>query len=568
MTQTFRANRLPTCPKGGFWWFCVGAILLALLFAPVLRAQTPIYSYSEYWGVNGWSTAPYLPDTQLQISKVGNTVSVWWPHSISNAVLQTTTNLWLQGGWATLTNRPIESVPNNSRTITMLAQKPQQYFRLAGVATNYLPVFGFAIFHNGQLEFTQGPPLSIRGRTHANGHICMGAASGNTLTFSATVTTTSSIVVSNLGGYSGFATPIYNGTPKFTTNTPALKLPIGTNPSAAAVREIINLPPAGESATSAVGQQRFYHKAGIVLLVSNTTVTLTVKDLGAAAGAFTNIPFASASPSGADRTNLAQMLPFLSLTNRFYDYREGKWVMPTQIDMGKLKVWLTTNADVLTCFPSDSGVYPQIMYVADFRTLTNLHAVRVANGSVIPTNGSTHATAEGFTLATINPLYVWGNYNCPNTSHLGTTNTTQTFPAALICDAITILSTNWQDYTYGNAGSATYGIGGLSNRNAAHVTINAAIIAGTVFTTGTGAGNWSGGIQNLTRLLENWAGDMLTLNTSLVVLYNSARATNQFQNPGTYFSAPTRNFNFDQNFRIEAKLPPGTPVVVGTTPAN
>jgi hypothetical protein len=51
------------------------------------------------------------------------------------------------------------------------------------------------------------------------------------------------------------------------------------------------------------------------------------------------------------------------------------------------------------------------------------------------------------------------------------------------------------------------------------------------------------------------------LNGSLVCLYNSAKATNVFQSPGVYYSAPTRNINFDPNFLDATKLPPGTPAL-------
>jgi len=250
------------------------------------------------------------------------------------------------------------------------------------------------------------------------------------------------------------------------------------------------------------------------------------------------------------------------VTNRFRDYRESKWVMPTEINMGLLKDWLPTNTMVLSQYPAGSGIYPNIMYVADVRLTTNLHAVRLRNGAIIPTNGPSHELATGFTVATPNPLYIWGHYNTPYAAHQGTTNTTLTFPASLVADAITVLSPNWTDNGYGN------GITPLNSRNAANATVNAAIIAGTVYTTGSAVGQWSGGVQNLVRLLETWAGDTLTLNTSLVVFYNSAKATSQFQNPGVYYNAPTRNFNFDQNFLSPSKLPPGTPMVSGIVPPN
>jgi hypothetical protein len=91
--------------------------------------------------------------------------------------------------------------------------------------------------------------------------------------------------------------------------------------------------------------------------------------------------------------------------------------------------------------------------------------------------------------------------------------------------------------------------------------VNAAILTGIVYSTDGSSNHFSGGVMNVPRLLEDWSGDTLTLNTSIVNLFNSARATNRFVNPGVYYFAPTRQFSFDQNFTHFAKLPPGTPFV-------
>jgi hypothetical protein len=66
-------------------------------------------------------------------------------------------------------------------------------------------------------------------------------------------------------------------------------------------------------------------------------------------------------------------------------------------------------------------------------------------------------------------------------------------------------------------------------------------------------------VHNLPRLLEDWSGDTLTLNTAIMNLYNSTVATHQFVNPGTYYYPPTRQFSYDQNFANPAKQPPGIP---------
>lgn len=496
-------------------------------------AENPHWANYQFWNAQGVNNETYIG-------------------LVSNKAYQV-----LDGSYAGLNGwRGIYRVVSNARPLT--GMNPVSAGVQQEVAIDTIPAFQYAIFYNGQLEFTQCATLTVRGRTHANGKICMGAASSATLTFKGLVTTAASIVVSNMAGYSGFSTPIYEGTPSpgYKTGQPTLQLPIGTNNTAAAVREIINPTPAAESVTSLMGQQRFYNKAAVLLLVSNTSVTLVVKDQGAKTGSTTNVAYNSASPSLVERTNLVRAFPFLSVTNHFTDFRESKRVMVTELDMAVLKNWLPTNTLVTSRYPaSGASGYPNVMYVADMRTITNLHAVRLKNGTVIPTNGPSAALATGFTLATQNPLYVWGHYNTPNTGHRGTTNTTATFPASLISDAITVLSPNWTDSGYGAPTSA------LTSRAADSTTVNAAILAGSVYTTSSAVGDFSGGVVNLTRLLENWSGDTLTLNTSLVNLFNSAKATAQFKNPGIYYNAPTRNFNFDQNFLIAAKLPPATPMV-------
>jgi hypothetical protein len=201
-----------------------------------------------------------------------------------------------------------------------------------------------------------------------------------------------------------------------------------------------------------------------------------------------------------------------------------------------------------------SGTYPTILYVADNRTVTagQLAVVRLTNGIAPPSNG-----AEGWSVATPNPLYVWGNYNQTNSSLLGTNNTSAgTVPCALISDALTILSSSFNDRNSLTSGFST----SASAWNAASAdTVNAAIVTGIVPSTGTDSMNFSGGVHNLPRLLEDWSSSTLWLNTSIINLYNSTRATSKFVNPGTYYEPPTRKFSYDLNFSDPTKVPPGIP---------
>jgi len=447
-----------------------------------------------------------------------------------------------------------------------------------------IPVFQFAIFYNTPLEFSDCAPMTVNGRVHCNTNIDVGTISSCSLTFNYMVTAAGTITNPPMAGYakSSWTGPItYNGTPApgYGTGEPILTLPVGTNNTAAAVREIINPPPNGESPTNPISSQRYYNKAFMRITIndpvagtgtnactsSNCSVQITIKGsmydgsptniyLGTNVNLGTNLNWASTGISNWLSTNLT-----------FYDQREGRTNHVTQIDVGKLGTWIgLTNTGAATnvwCSSKWTSTTPfnGIIYVDDNRT-TNaqyMNGVRLVNGQFI-TNGF---YTFGFTLATQNPLYVLGYFNCPTSTNIGQTNTTGWVrPASLVCDAITILSPAWATGGYDANSLSGPGVS-YSSRPAIDDTVNAAIIAGNVLSTDSSASGFSGGVHNLTRLLENWSGDTLTLNTSIIVLYNSVQAAKQFQMPTAYYSPPTRHFSFDLNYTSSTGLPPGTPLV-------
>ncbi|MGO8929928.1 MAG: hypothetical protein ACLQU3_23925 [Limisphaerales bacterium] len=445
------------------------------------------------------------------------------------------------------------------------------------VDMDLIPVFQFAIFYNGLLEFTWCAPLTVNGRTHANGSIYTGTI--DQLTFNNLVTTTGTLASP---AWDGHSTSDYTVAAKYnagySTNANSLNLPIGNTNA----NSIIQMPPPGGDTNASLAQQRYCNKADLILLVSNSTVTLTLQNSYLDSQP-TNIT-AYYYPTNYSWTNPAAYsqvtnnFPFLNVTNfygtngvstnYFTDQRESAQVKVTDIDVGVLKSWLVTNKTVAAKFPNTAGVYnlntvPNILYAADNRSTTSgqLTAVRLSDAQTIPTNLVNIAgnnQPSGFTVATPNPLYIEGYYNCPNSTYLGTTNTTTDYPASLASDALTILSPNWVD------SQSKIALGGSGKNVAVSDTVNAAILTGIVPSTGSGSSQFSGGVMNLPRLLEDWGNGgsvTLTLNTSIVNLFNSVRATNQFQNPGVYYYAPTRQFTFDANFLNYTKQPPGTPML-------
>jgi len=403
--------------------------------------------------------------------------------------------------------------PLNSRWAMKSAV--QQDIQLASI-----PVFQFAIFYNPDMELNGAATLYVRGRAHGNGSLFTGSSANQT--FYADVTLAGAIIHGSRYGYATNGTVSYLG--QKDTNVTALTLPIGTNNTSAAVRAIIDRPPATELMDSAMGRQRYYNKSELLILVTNSAVTVAVKD-----------PF-DLTPTPIPWTHVTN---FVSTNKVFTDQREGKSIVTTEIDVGKLITWAATNSAVASELGASTP--PNLIYVADERSVTGsqLTAVRLVNAQTLP--------SRGLTVATPNPIYTKGHFNQPTAAHLGTTNTSNTKPSSLVADAYTMLSSAFND----SQSSSSYTV-----RDAVNTTVCSAIVAGNVLSNPT---YYSGGVNNLPRLLEDWAGRRYTLNGSVVCLFQSARATAPFQFPGVYYSAPTRDMNFDLNFLTQSKLPPGTP---------
>ncbi len=396
-----------------------------------------------------------------------------------------------------------------------------------------IPVFQFAIFYSMDLELNPGALMKITGKVHGNSSIYAAPSVG--LEFLDDVTAVSRIY-HNRHPLDPNANPNPKVNPVYRKenmeNVSSLTLPIGTNNTPDAVREILNLPPAGEIAASPMGQQRYYNQCDLIVCTSGTNIIVT-------AGAWKS--FASIAPDVVPSTG-APYYSFVNSTASFYDAREKKWTQTTEIDVAKLKTWLNNGGSSLNFSAQyDMGHNLNSIYVYDTRAPgTKLPAVRVVNGRDLPPSGLTVATAL--------PLYVKGHFNAPNITP-GSTDTSSTKPASLVGDAITILSASWSD-----ACSST-----LMN-DASDTTVNAAFLAGIV-PTGlySGTKRYSGGVENFPRLLEDWGGRTLTYNGSMVVLYPSRYATGFWMQTGNYYQAAVRKWAFDINFLNYDRLPPATP---------
>ncbi|BET65097.1 hypothetical protein ASA1KI_00150 [Opitutales bacterium ASA1] len=241
----------------------------------------------------------------------------------------------------------------------------------------------------------------------------------------------------------------------------------------------------------------------------------------------------------------------------YYDGRRARNMASADIDIGVLKAAIeSTGSGVSPVFnlgsyhftPGDE--WNGIVYVQQSNTTNG--AVRTVNAAEIPNRPTTaNGNQKGFTLATNGPLYLKGNYNADgavpaDTAQIVDPDDVDEPPAALIADAITILSTAWQD-----ANSSL----GMDQRIAGQTEIAAAVIAGIV---PSGGGKYSGGSHNLLRMLEDWRGVKQGLRTSFVVMFESEVAHEAWAGQNPIYEPPQRIFGLNELFR-QGVMPPGTP---------
>jgi hypothetical protein len=506
-------------------------------------------------------------------------------------------------------------------TITATATPIGQQFNVPATVSESIqfaaiPVFQFAIFYNMDLEIDPGQNMAIKGSVWSNGGIWSGS---DNVWYSNTVAAVGRVYLTTndpwCNGKTDVGTPIGNFAIPPTSGNDRITMPIGTNNDPATVAALIDLAPAPYTLNTALAYTTnglVYFANGADLYLTNwgintrsaptgTNMILYYQDVANVSKGplyqymiplpydyyyvnnLTNhIPFSTNNISPSTSTNVyafcnnIKYAGYSFLTNVvFYDWREGwnsgvpKAVQAVQIDIGKYNTWLTNVAannggstyNTQCLDPSDKSHPIDSIYIYNGVPLTGttLPAVRVYNGGMLPTQ----TAPKGFTVATKMPLYVYGNYNVSNTtcSVLGKNSTGScTWPSALIADAITILSVNWND--------------NVSNTlpTPLTTTVNAAMLEGIVRSTNiSNPGIYSGGVENFLRLLENWSQSIpLWYNGSIVVMFPSQMATNYQVAPSSsgYYNAPARNWAFDTNFTLQIGLPPLTPQNKGVIRAS
>ncbi len=430
-----------------------------------------------------------------------------------------------------------------------------------------IPIFQFGVFFEKDLEITNGPRLDFDGWVHSNGNIYLNS---NYQFFGDIFTTPNNLYHDRKDRHNGLTgtfvadaaasyerltfdsrdTPDPNAfraksddkfdnrvkTNAYGVDSLTVPLPEGVDPS-------VLMQPRNGADTPLEQQSKFAWKADWYIEVDMSEITGCNANPNANANACNGPPnnsFCSQAithtrPAGVAVPNDAQCAQIFSFSeDLFYEGRERRYVDVLDIDLNRLNAWMNNANQASVVYitiatagaqdPAGDGVYP-IVRLVNAQTLRN-----------------------PITFATEHPLYVQGDYN-----NVGWQ------PSALVGDAITFLSTVWND----NAHQSPVQIRPL----AAHTDIYAAIMAGHSGTpcdheeAGCGATSpYGGGLENFPRFLENWNPPILLFRGSLVSLTFSQQSTGLWGN-GPYYSPPIRDWEFDTRFDDPANMPPGTPVV-------
>ena len=206
------------------------------------------------------------------------------------------------------------------------------------------------------------------------------------------------------------------------------------------------------------------------------------------------------------------------------------------------------------------ALYNQAVEARENPTLFFRQALKIVNGSTISI-GTCDGVPCGLTVASENPVYIQGDYNCkPASCGTGTFVTSGNASASVVADAVTLLSNNWNDVN-----SFAYPYNPAGGRSGVTTTYRTAIAAGKglQFLQVAGTSNdygTDGGVHNYLRYLESWSGT-LYYKGSLVNFYYSQQAIGVYKCCDTVYGPPVRGYSFDTEFLTPSLLPPRTPML-------
>jgi hypothetical protein len=492
--------------------------------------------------------------------------------------------------------------PDNNSSAVVVTAKAQA-----------IPIFQFGVFYEKDLEIDNLPVMTFAGWVHANGSIWTGP-SGAGAYYEDIITTPNkyyldakawhnaspdvwidnavgtNIVVNadsrvhtTANAFRNWSNTRFNDrlkTDAYGVDTLRVPLPTGVDPY-----EVIAPRLVGDGTLERAA--KFSWKADMYITVdlSRITTGTLVQESSRLCRTSTNPPIAWVRDAGLvapDSANCTRIFDYQN--DKWYEERQQRWVNSLDINVDSLQAWAMGAVNRRTAIVYVHMTTP--VGTPDFRGGGQYPIVRLVSGAALDT---------ALTLATVHPIYTQGNFNSSGW-----------WPAALVGDSYTVLSTAWHDSTHlipcvhRRARGTTLSFNNDTGSQPAGNTtsIYAAVLAGhsptncdhsthsgnsrqnnNCFNAGGGGSNgiYGGGLENFPRFLEDFRGTdgnagttrTVTYYGSLVSLAYSQQGTGAWKfndtsgsgNRGEYYYPPVRDWQFDTRFEYPENLPPGTPVV-------
>jgi hypothetical protein len=260
----------------------------------------------------------------------------------------------------------------------------------------------------------------------------------------------------------------------------------------------------------------------------------------------------------------------------FYNNREQHWVYMLNVNMHDLLAWNRLQSSGNWLFdPNDDSEGGLVIFLTVKGPNSEIagvprYGVRVFGSPNFDFPTATDPT--GLTVVSDQALYVEGNYNVDSSATLVYDPLYPKQPAALMGDAINVLSSNWSGNPTlwttrcRNDCQSRRSLNTPAERPATTTYVNAAFLGGTALTTGS---NYGGGFENYPRFHERWTGATLRYRGSIVSLGQPLRSNGAWCGTGgssssgcNIYDPPTRDWDYDLDFQEVSNLPPLTPRVI------
>ena len=213
--------------------------------------------------------------------------------------------------------------------------------------------------------------------------------------------------------------------------------------------------------------------------------------------------------------------------------------------MGMAAIDTTQEGIVIYSF-IDSTIYPKA------KTNKSPYGFAIVRGQQLFALGKTNNNSDptGITIATDQAIYPQGDYNILNKQ-----------PASFLADSFNPLSNAClnEDRGINHGKGIGCDIDGANGVRAVDTEFNAAILSATDITQGS---SYNGGLENYPRFQENWSGKTWKYRGSFISISTPLYVSGSWQYGGDIYTAPIRDWDYDEDFNDPRKLPPLTPQFV------